>query len=49
MTGQLGGFENFLDATAAPDSDELDPHADSMAGAAFDERDDEIEAGNAPA
>ena len=50
MTGQLGGFGNFgfSGATAATDSDELDPHADSVAGAAFDDRDDEIEAGDRP-
>ena len=48
MTGRLGGFENFLDVTAAPDSDELDTHADSGADAAFDDRDDEIEAGERP-
>lgn len=54
MTGPLGAFENFLDATDATDPtaetdlNELDAQADSVAGTAFDDRDDEIEAGERP-
>ena len=57
MIGPLGAFENFLNATGATNptaptaetnSDELDAQADSVAGAAFDDRDDEIEAGERP-
>src|SRR5574338_862392 len=47
MTGQTGGFENFLNATAstaATNAVEDDLHADSAAGPVFDE----IEAGERP-